>query len=554
MIVRFSDFPREAKKYEGYESRPLYVVLLSTKETMNEFVMATRQIDISFPVWFVMFLPQQGNPLKSFCQSPAGNPFNLLFNTEMIVFCYGQPLLREWYAFRDNRTVVSDLAVWTAERRLRPVTNSSLYARRNNLHREVLRIAYVQESTFVAVKDGVLTKFLGAVVEELSISLNFTMNVSDPLDSYGNFNEETKTWTGVIGELVTNMVDIGVADFSMTNHREDVVDFTLPLILSRIKVYFRKPDSSAVRWAAYIKEFDTNVWMGIVLMILSAPIILTLMKTRGRLVLKDVGEYYISVWGIYCQQGLSEFPYETPLRLAFLSIFISSLVVMSAYSASLISNLTISTASLPFTTLKEFAYDGSYKLIVFRDSADYDIIVSDNDSVSLRLQALLKDREDLPLTVADGFEQVCTQKVGFYITEEIVNSMGYIPCAVVHIGANRIENLAIALSERSPYRQVLNYQLQQFKDNGVLNKLKHMYLAATSPSENKYPAVTLGRVAPILSILACGVVVGCLVLMFEKMYYKFCEKRAKSCLPWKLKKLRTKARQKRRGGDTRFIL
>ncbi|XP_076276451.1 glutamate receptor ionotropic, delta-2 isoform X2 [Lasioglossum baleicum] len=398
MIVSFSDFPRETKKYEGYEARPLYVVLLSTKETMNEFVMATRQIDISFPVWFVMFLPHQGNPLKSFCLNPTGNPFNLLFNTEMIVFCYGQPLLREWYALRDNRTVVSDLAVWTAERGFHPVTNRSLYARRNNLHREVLRIAYVE--------DGVFSKFLGAVVHELSITLNFTMKVVNTLDSYGNFNEETQTWTGVIGELVLNTIDIGVADFSMTNHREEVVDFTLPLILSRVKVYFKKPDSSAVRWAAYIKEFDINVWMGIVLMILSTPIILTLMKTRGRLVMKDIGDYYINVWGIYCQQGLTEFPRETSLRVAFMSIFVSSLVIMSAYSASLISNLTLATASLPFSTLKEFAYDGSYKLIVFRDSADYDVIISDNDSVSLRLQSLLKKTEDLPLTVADGFQQV----------------------------------------------------------------------------------------------------------------------------------------------------
>ncbi|XP_033321569.2 uncharacterized protein LOC117217832 isoform X4 [Megalopta genalis] len=328
VIVGFSDLAQETKKYEGCEVRPLYVVLLSTKKTLNEFATATGRIDISFPVWFVMFLPHQGDPLKSDCRSPTGNLFNLSFDTEMLVLCYDQPSLREWYSFRDNRTTVSNLAVWKPGQGLWPVTNGSLYARRNNLRKEIMRIAYVEESAFVAVENGVLTKYLGEVIQELSESLNFTIEVTNPMDSYGNLNEETQTWSGVIGELVADTVDIGVAEFSMTKRRLEVVDFTLPLILSRMRVYFKKPDGSSVRWTAYVKvsrccfksppsvnaittpmflcaqEFDRHVWTGIAFTVLAVPIVLTLMKTRGRLFAKVVGEYYINVWGIYCQQGM----------------------------------------------------------------------------------------------------------------------------------------------------------------------------------------------------------------------------------------------------------
>ncbi|XP_076383585.1 uncharacterized protein LOC117217832 isoform X9 [Megalopta genalis] len=147
VIVGFSDLAQETKKYEGCEVRPLYVVLLSTKKTLNEFATATGRIDISFPVWFVMFLPHQGDPLKSDCRSPTGNLFNLSFDTEMLVLCYDQPSLREWYSFRDNRTTVSNLAVWKPGQGLWPVTNGSLYARRNNLRKEIMRIAYVEVAT-----------------------------------------------------------------------------------------------------------------------------------------------------------------------------------------------------------------------------------------------------------------------------------------------------------------------------------------------------------------------------------------------------------------------
>lgn len=61
--------------------------------------------------------------------------------------------------------------------------------------------------------------------------------------------------------------------------------------------------------------------------------------------------------------------------MAFLSIFLSSLVILSAYAASLISFLTVSTVSLPFSSLEGFARHGSYKLIAFQNSADYDRIV-----------------------------------------------------------------------------------------------------------------------------------------------------------------------------------
>lgn len=62
------------------------------------------------------------------------------------------------------------------------------------------------------------------------------------------------------------------------------------------------------------------------------------------------------------------------MRLGFLSIFVSSLIILSAYSASLTSFLTVSTVSLPFSTMEEFVDQGSYKLITFRNSADYEII------------------------------------------------------------------------------------------------------------------------------------------------------------------------------------
>ena len=47
---------------------------------------------------------------------------------------------------------------------------------------------------------------------------------------------------------------------------------------------------------------------------------------------------------------------------------------MAHYSAALICFLSACIHVLPFQTLDEFVNDGTYKLIVIRDSADYDIV------------------------------------------------------------------------------------------------------------------------------------------------------------------------------------
>ncbi|KAG6803285.1 glutamate receptor 3 isoform X1 [Apis mellifera caucasica] len=440
----------------------------------------------------------------------------------MLVLCYDHPVLREWYALRDDKTRVFDLATWKSGQGLNVTTRNTLYARRNNLFGQTMRISIVNESLFIEMKNGVLSLFWGAVVRELSKSMNFKIEVTSIMSEYGSWNEEEKIWEGVIGELASNKSDMGVAEFSMTSHRLDAVDFSLPLIMSHKRIYFKKPDSSSVHWSAYLKTFNIDIWMVIVCLIVSVPIFLTVIKTRGRVKMNVLTDNYMHVWGIYCQQGLSEFPTETSMRLGFLSIFVSSLIILSAYSASLTSFLTVSTVSLPFSTMEEFVDHGSYGLITFRNSADYEIITSNNRSITLKLKKLIKEKHELPLTAQDGFVQVCNEKVGFYLTKAIMNAMTTIPCKTVYIKASGIDSLALILTKRSPYTGLVNYFIQRYKDNGVMNKLKRMYFVKKQFYDTGYNSVTLSGIAPILSVLAGGILFSCLILIFEKAYHQFC--------------------------------
>lgn len=68
-----------------------------------------------------------------------------------------------------------------------------------------------------------------------------------------------------------------------------------------------------------------------------------------------------------------DIPDRLSLRIAYLSIFLLAVILSAAYSASLTSFLTAGISILPFDSLESFVEDGTYKLSVFRGTAEYDI-------------------------------------------------------------------------------------------------------------------------------------------------------------------------------------
>ncbi|XP_012063275.1 PREDICTED: uncharacterized protein LOC105626591 [Atta cephalotes] len=215
------------------------------------------------------------------------------------------------------------------------------------------------------------------VFEELTSHLNFTMNIVSQKLEYGMRNRQTLIWSGVMGEIVYNRADFAVADMALTSFRICFVDFTLPLIISKINLYFKEPGICGIKWIGYFQTFSSRTWVTIIILITTTPLLLFFMKIcrdQSRSIVDLISENFICIWGIFCQQALIEFPKSSSLRVAYFTIILTAVLIMAHYSAALICFLTACTHVLPFQTLDEFIDDGTYKLIVIRNSADYDIV------------------------------------------------------------------------------------------------------------------------------------------------------------------------------------
>lgn len=124
--------------------QPVTVVILPDFEAYLEFAEATKTYPMSFPVWFMLFLYTPDNSTHDHCHKPIGNPFNLAFDTQMLVLCHNDAILREWYSVKGETVKIFDLAEWRGDEGFIPLTNLSLYDRRKDMEGIVLRAVSVK--------------------------------------------------------------------------------------------------------------------------------------------------------------------------------------------------------------------------------------------------------------------------------------------------------------------------------------------------------------------------------------------------------------------------
>lgn len=117
-------------------------MIISSYNAIKEFSLATSTFDMSSAMWLVLFLYKE--PGSIYCHNPPGNIFHLKFNSEMLVRCSTENILREWYSIDTNRTEMNDVATWSFERGITKTVPDSLYERRHNLQGLIMRAVIVK--------------------------------------------------------------------------------------------------------------------------------------------------------------------------------------------------------------------------------------------------------------------------------------------------------------------------------------------------------------------------------------------------------------------------
>lgn len=137
--VNFKNLWRSVRYYRQIV-QPIIIVIIPNFEAYLEFAEVTKTYPMSFPVWFTLFLYTPNNGTHDYCHEPIGNAFNLKFDTQMLVLCHNDAILREWYSVKGETVKIFNLAEWgDGDEGFILLTNLSLYDRRKDMDGLVLR-------------------------------------------------------------------------------------------------------------------------------------------------------------------------------------------------------------------------------------------------------------------------------------------------------------------------------------------------------------------------------------------------------------------------------
>ncbi|KAK0173702.1 hypothetical protein PV328_006859 [Microctonus aethiopoides] len=513
--VNFNQLNRMINIYRNRIVRPMIVVLLNTTQDVTQFESLSSKIDMNYPIWLLIFTSMDnGNALCRYCIAPSYNKFSLTFNIQMLVYCCCNPSgrINAWWSVDSIHTEYSYFGFWNLDTGLVYSNNYIAYNRRNNLNGKSLRVIYVNGSAAFRVNKGKITGFFGDFITELSYVMNFTiLPVVVRRNSIGE-------------EFSRGKVDIGATelDFNVIIGNSNI-DFTLPLASTKYRLYFKLGDSLQIQWSSYFQTFNIKVWIIILVLIITSSVILTVIKynksTTSTAIL--IFENYLHVWGIFCQQGVSEFSLHTPLRIAYFSICLTAVIISATYSAAFISFLTLNTPDVPFSSFNEFINQKLYKLIICKDSDDDFYFSSVEDPVLKKARTKVKQAKTLPVTIVDGFDQICLEKVAFFVAE--LGKLAAKPhpsCKFSSVDTGIMAPISILVPKNSRYVGLINHHIHQFQQIGLLQRLmtKYLYRQNLRVRKTDVSPVTLQKITPILAFIGAGVVIAVIFLFIEKLY------------------------------------
>ncbi|XP_067125822.1 glutamate receptor-like [Centruroides vittatus] len=132
-----------------------------------------------------------------------------------------------------------------------------------NQHKYVWKIAGIQNRVYMTLDKtgneivaGINYKMFKIIQERF----NFSYVLMKPIPSIFGMKMKNGSWNGMVGQIVNKEADMAFMPFFTTYDRFRFIDFTKPVMFSRLTFVVRAPAAHS-EWSTLIKPFSSEVWM-----------------------------------------------------------------------------------------------------------------------------------------------------------------------------------------------------------------------------------------------------------------------------------------------------
>nr|XP_055033566.1 glutamate receptor 3b isoform X3 [Misgurnus anguillicaudatus] len=368
---------------------------------------------------------------------------------------------------------------------------------------------------------------------------------------YGARDPETKTWNGMVGELVYGRADIAVAPLTITLVREEVIDFSKPFMSLGISIMIKKPQKSKPGVFSFLDPLAYEIWMCIVFAYIGVSVVLFLVSRfspyEWHLDESDEAKdpqtppdppndfgIFNSLWfslGAFMQQGCDISPRSLSGRIVGGVWWFFTLIIISSYTANLAAFLTVERMVSPIESAEDLAKQTEIAYGTLDSGSTKEFFRRSKIAVYEKMWSYMKSAEPsvFAKTTPDGVARVRKSKGKFaFLLESTMNE--YIeqrkPCDTMKVGGNLdSKGYGVATPKGSALRNAVNLAVLKLNEQGLLDKLKNKWWydkgecgSGGGDSKDKTSALSLSNVAGVFYILVGGLGLAMMVALIEFCY------------------------------------
>ncbi|XP_042213524.1 probable glutamate receptor [Homarus americanus] len=196
------------------------------------------------------------------------------------------------------------------------------------------------------------------VVKTLAQVLNFTIQFVEPPEGQHWGYEVNGSWTGMVGMLSKNEVDMGMVNLYVSIVRTSILDYSAPYD-SELSCFMARTEPPLPRWQALAYPFQGITWLAILIgLIISGPVLYLL--ARGSAVcgeeMKSLQSLSFSCYyalGLHCCEAQVTLPQMKSTRVFIIFLWLYTITITIAYSTNLTAFLMVSKSPATMETIKE---------------------------------------------------------------------------------------------------------------------------------------------------------------------------------------------------------
>ncbi|KAB0803669.1 hypothetical protein PPYR_00639 [Photinus pyralis] len=306
--------------------------------------------------------------------------------------------------------------------------------------------------------------------------------------------------------------------------------------LKKVPFIFRHPRSTASSSKIYLQPLETNVWIGILLVIVLIIFILRITLVHEHKILRQRSKQGVqdrswTMLFIYCigelgQQGFSNLPTIASTRMVTFTVLIFFFMVYQFYSCSIVSNLLLE----PPRTIKTLEDLLKSKLEVGCEDTQYDrnYFSTTTNPVAISLyNTKMKGSHNATnfFSAQVGMDKVKAGGFAFHSVTTTAYSIieTQFPeeaiCQLAEIQMYAIETLYMTLPKGSPLKEMLNYCSVHQSEVGVMYRVKSYWDSCKPNCRDSTPylkiEVGIEESYWALIVLGVGLVLALLFLVAE---------------------------------------